>query len=323
MRKTKIDWLKFRTQSTFAEVFKAVKPAFCGGGELLELGPEIQGKDGWESRRQVMISDLHIASIDYGGDSQRGWTRFDMSGKGCEWVEDWNALEAVKSSLLNCELRRIDICLDTFDGSVTHEGVLAAHEQGEFKRAEGGRNPKLKKVESSCPTDGRTIYIGARSSYRFIRCYEKGWEQVAKMGIPDSFLKPGLMVAFEGEMVRPEDYYRVEVEFKATDDTVIPWPAVTDSDAYFAGAAPFCERLIGVAPRRAQAVPSELEPKAILASQMEHCRRAYGGLFRTILELYGNDPETKARFFDEFAADKPSDRLIREGVLTVRVDHDT
>ena len=317
MRKTKIDWFKFRTQSTYAEVFRAVKPAFYGGGQLLELGPEIQGKDGWEFRRQVMMADLHIASIDYGGDSQRGWTRFDMPGKGCVWVEDWNALEGVKTALMSCELRRLDICLDTFDGSVTHELVLEAHEQGEFKRPEGGRNPKLKKVESSCSTDGRTIYIGGRSSYRFIRCYEKGWEQVGKMGIPDTFLKPGLKVSFDGEMVRPEDYYRVEVEFKAADDMVIPWPAVTDSDAYFAGAAPFCERLVGVAPRRAQSVPSELEPKAVLASQMEYARRAYGGLFRTLLELYGNDQETKARLFDELSSDKPSDRLIREGVLTV------
>lgn len=317
MRKTKIDWFKFRTQSTYVEVFRKVLPAFYGGGELLELGPEIQGRDGWEFRRQVMMADLPIASIDYGGASQRGWTRFDMSGKGCVWVDDWSALEAVKNDLKACELRRIDICLDTFDGSVTHEMVLKAHEEGEFKRPEGGRNPKLKKVESSCETDGRTIYVGSRSSYRFIRCYEKGWEQVGKMGIPESFLKPGLRVAFEGEMVRPEDYYRVEVEFKATEDTVIPWPAVTDSDAYFAGASPFCERLVGVAPKRAQPIPSELEPKAVLASQMEHARRAYGGLFRTLLELYGNDQETKARLFDELSSDKPSDRLIREGVLTV------
>lgn len=317
MRKTKIDWFKFRTQSTYAEVFRKVRPAFYGGGDLLELGPEIAGRDGWEYRRQVMIADLPIAAIDYGGASQRGWTRFDMSGKGCAWVDDWSALEAVKNGLEACELRRLDICLDTFDGSVTHEMVLKAHEQGEFKRPEGGRNPKLKKVESSCETDGRTIYVGSRSSYRFIRCYEKGWEQVGKMGIPDSFIKPGLRVAFEGEMVKPEDYYRVEVEFKATDDMVIPWPAVTDSDPYFAGASPFCERLIGVAPKRAQAIPSELEPKAVLASQMEHARRAYGGLFRTLLELYGNDQETKARLFDELSSDKPSDRLIREGVLTV------
>ena len=319
MRKTRIDWLKFRTQSEYSLIFRKIKPAFYGGGELLELGPEIPGKDGWEFRRQVMIADLHIASIDYGGASQRGWARFDMSGKGCEWVDDWKALEGLKNDLQGCEIRRLDICLDTFDGSVTHERVLKAHEEGEFKRLEGGRNPKLKKVETSCPTDGRTIYIGSRTSHRFIRCYEKGWEQVAKMGIPDHFLKPGLKVAFAGEMVPPDDYYRVEVEFKATDDTVIPWPALTDSDAYFAGAAPFCERLVNVAPRRANPVPSALEPKAVLASQMEHARRAYGGLFRTLTEIYGNDEATKARLFDELSLNEPSDRLIREGVLTV--DH--
>lgn len=323
MRKTKIDYVRFRTQSGFSETFRAIKPAFYGSGDLLELGPEIAGKDGWESRRNILMGDMPIAAMDYGGDSQRGWLRFDMSGKGCEWVEDWNALAGLRTRLDSAELRRVDICLDTYDGSVTHESVLAAYEQELFKRPEGGRNPKLKKVETSCTTDGRTIYIGSRSSSpRFIRCYEKGWEIVAKMGIPSTFLKPGLAVDFleDGSRIQASDFYRVEVELKAIDTVIVPWPCLTDSDSYFAGASIFCQQLVDVAPRRAQALPSQLKPKAVLASQIEHARRAVGGLFRALIEIHGNDMETKARLFDEFAADKPSERLIREGVLTVNYE---
>lgn len=321
MRKTKIDYVRFRTQSGFVETFRAIKSAFYGGCELLELGPEIQGKDGWTSRRQIFLAgDTPIAAMDYGGESQRGWLRFDMSGKGCEWVEDWDALAGLRTVLDAAELRRVDICLDTYDGSISHESVISAYEKGLFKRSEGGRNPKLKKVETSCVTDGRTIYIGSRSSSpRFIRCYEKGWEVVSKMGIPSTFLKPGLAVDFlgDGRQIKASDFYRVEVELKPTDDVVVPWPCLTDSDSFFAGASLFCQDLVDAAPRRAQAIPSQLHIKAVLASQVEHARRAVGGLFRVLIQIHGDDVETKARLFDEFTSDKPSERLIREGILTI------
>ena len=35
------------------------------------------------------------------------------------------------------------------------------------------------------------------------------------------------------------DRYRVEVEFKAIDEAVLPWPILSDSDSYFSGSAPF------------------------------------------------------------------------------------
>jgi DNA relaxase NicK len=225
-------------------------------------------------------------------------------------------------SVLNTpELRRVDVKLDIVDGSVTHESVLLAHERQEFKRKEGGRNPKLKKVETSCPQDGRTVYVGSRTSARFIRCYEKGWEMLSKIRLPEQFKTLDLMADFDdgNGCTKVADRYRVEVEFKPADGVVVPWPILTDPDAYFAGSAMFCQQLVNVAPRRVQAVPSALMPKAVLAASMEHCRTAYGGLLRALLELYGDTPEVKARLFDELASSKPSERLIKEGVLTLTV----
>ncbi len=320
MSKTGIDYLKFRAKNTHFEVLEAIRPNF-NAGHLLEFGPEYPGRDGWKFRRHLMLSDIFIAWIDYGGESQRGWLRFDMPGAGCEWVSSWQGMRDLSSVLQQPELRRVDVKLDVFDGSVSHESVLLAHERFEFKRPEGGRNPKLKKVETSCPQDGRTAYIGARTSARFIRCYEKGWEMLSKIGLPEQFKKPDLMMDFEDGhgVTKVADRYRVEVEFKPVDGTVVPWPILTDPDAYFAGAAMFCQQLVNVAPRRAQAVPSALMPKAVLATSMEHCRTAYGGLLRALLELYGDTPEVKARLFDELASNKPSDRLIKDGVLTLNV----
>ena len=45
-------------------------------------------------------------------------------------------------------------------------------------------------------------------------------------------------------------------------------------------------------------MPSEFDAKASLAASMEHCRTAYGGLLRSLLEIYGDTADVKARLFD-------------------------
>ena len=117
--------------------------------------------------------------------------------------------------------------------------------------------------------------------------------------------------------MRVADYYRVEVEFKAVDGAVLPWTMLSDPDPYFAGAAPFCAGLVEVAPKRIPMMPSEFDAKASLAASMEHCRTAYGGLLRSLLEIYGDTADVKARLFDELCGDKPSERLIKTGIYLV------
>jgi hypothetical protein len=50
---------------------------------------------------------------------------------------------------------------------------------------------------------------------------------------------------------------------------------------------------------------------------MEHCRLAYGGLLRSLLQVYGDSIEAKASLFDELAANKASERLMKAGIYTV------
>lgn len=88
--------------------------------------------------------------------------------------------------------------------------------------------------------DGRTVYVGARDGAKYIRCYEKGFEILAKLGIPENIKSSVTKLEYNGVgMVKVEDLYRVEVEFKDV-EKVLPYAMLNDRDSYFAGANPFC-----------------------------------------------------------------------------------
>jgi len=321
MKKTFIDYLRFRFKSSPFEALQALLPAFGFiSSDLLELGGEERGKDGWESRRPLILADEQvIAWVDYGGESQRGWARWDMSGEGCSWISDWekvaNAMEAISG-----QLRRVDIALDYFAGEVTHDDVLAAYQSGLFKRPHVGRSPKLKKVETSCPTDGRTLYIGSRASSRFIRCYEKGWEMLAKVNAPEWVKNNSEAVEFRRGIKSPaKDYYRLEVELKAIDGVLLPPAVLSEPDSFFAGAAPWFETLIDAAPLRPLSPPNDFFQRKTLESVIHHCRAAYGGMFCALLDLYGDTLEAKAKIFDLVCGSVPSTKLVNAGCLSLPV----
>ena len=309
--KTTVDWLKFRTHKSPFEAFEAIRAAFGTVGELLALGDPSKGKDGWLYRRSILLAgEQTIGQIDYGGDSQREWIRVDIPGTGCEWVQDWEAM--VKGlQALDAQLRRVDLALTTFDGSVTHERVLKAHQDGLF--SSGGRNPKGRVIVGTDPRDGRTFYSGSRDGAKYLRCYEKGYELLHKCGIPENLRNGCTHIHYNGVGKVPvEHLYRVEVEFKDV-DKVLPYTMLTDRDAYFAGANPFCASLIPGAPERKVMGLPDFNPRAALAVQLEHCRRAYGAIITTAILAHGDERAVMAMI----AGDEPSKRLIAEGVLSI------
>ena len=317
--KTKIDYLRFRFTASPFQALEVVRSAVgFVTPDLVDLGGSEKGKDGWQHRRPIILGgDQILGYVDYGGESQRGWSRWDMSGAGCSFVDRWDLLAQSLPSI-GGELRRVDVALDFFDGEVGHDSVLAAYEAGAFCR--GGRPPKMRKVEGSCPTDGRTIYIGSRESSKFIRCYEKGWEMVAKGKVPEG-LKAGIESVYfrRGVPSHPRDYYRLEVELKAVDRLFLPLDVLVNPDSYFSGAAPYFADLVSVAPSRPLEPPTDVQQVLTVSSSMDHCSRAYGGLFRALVELYGDDQATKAKLFDALCSDRPSDRLVKSGCLSLPV----
>jgi len=317
--KTTIDWLKFRSKKGPFELLELVRPAFGTVGELLEIRTGAKPRDGWTHAAEILLPDHVVAHIDYGGDSQRDWVRFDMSGSGCEWVQVWEHF-ATFDQIPECEIVRVDIALTTSDPSVVCDAkVVEAFEAGKF--CCGGRPPSMKSVVDTDPTAGKTRYIGKRENFKFLRCYEKGWELLKSLP-PNAPFKLNTDIVIEVDHfgpVRAADLYRVELELKNV-DKFIPWTAINRRDEVFASAYPFCAELLPDLPHfHIQAIPS-FKPRAALAKALFNLSRSYGGTLKAAHLAYGGDDAALLQIAKRVLAAEPSRHLVEKGVLTV--DHE-
>ena len=194
-QKTTIDYLRFRAQEEPRNVLQALRPMFGTLGHQLAFKHLPRGSMGFQQASQVVIGDMPIARLDFGGESQRGWVRTELTGKGCEWVQDWDAVQELED-LPSAQIRRLDIALTTWDGQVTHERVVKAHSQGRFSC--GGRPPDLQQITSSNDRAGRTCYVGKRTSEKFFRAYEKGFEEEYNMLCSIERLAPDIFAEEKG-----------------------------------------------------------------------------------------------------------------------------
>jgi DNA relaxase NicK len=299
--KTTVDWLRFRTQAEVPEVVQALGSLY--GGAPLRLADFGRGKDGFTTGASVVLEDLAVGRLDFGGDSQRGWVRVNIPGKGCEWVKDWQAVEDLQA-LPSAQVRRLDIALTTWDGQVGHDQVVAAHQAGRF--ACGGRPPAMRFITSTDPRAGRTCYVGKRGSDKVFRGYEKGFQLAAQL--------PALAITeIDGHPV--EGIYRCEVELQA-DTRPIPWEVVDRRDQYFAGSYPFlADVLPGIEPDILMRRP-ERAPQLDLAEALAQCRRQFGGTLFTALHAHQGDI---GAVWDQIVGDKHNPALLAAGVLLV--DH--
>lgn len=257
---------------------------------------------GFQRALQIQIEDMPVGRMDFGGESQRGWVRVDIPGKGCEWVKDWQAVQEVEA-LPSAQVRRLDIALTTWDGEVTHDQVTQAHTDGRFITR--GRPPVLKQITSSDPRAGRTCYVGTREkSDKFFRAYEKGFELAAKCPM-------GVCTHIDGKRV--EDIYRCELELKA-EATDIPWEVIERRDQYFAGAYPFCADVLPDAVADILMRRPERAPQTDLAAVLDNIRVQYGASLYTALHAYHGDMTT---VWDKVVGDRHSQALIEAGVLLV------
>lgn len=308
VQKTTVDWLRFRTQAQPMEGLEALRGLYGELGDHLKLVHLERGKDGFRQGAAVQFADMVLGRVDYGGESQRGWVRWNLTGRACEWVRDWDAIDALES-LPAAEIRRLDVALTTWEGEVTHDRVADAHAAGRF--TSGGRPPDMQTITSSNERAGRTIYVGNREkSDKFFRAYEKGFELAGKL--PPS-LRDGCLT-IDGHRV--EDIYRCEVELKA-EGRPIPWEVVERRDQYFAGSYPFCADVLpGVEADILMRRP-ERAPQADLAAMLENCRVQYGNALFTALTAYHGDI---GAVWDRIVGKQHNEALLAAGVLLV--DHD-
>ena len=299
--KTSVDWLRFRTQADVLPGLDALRALYGAHGGLLNLKHLPKGINGFQQAAEVRIADMTVGRVDYGGEVMRGWVRWNLSGKGCEWVADWDAIEAVET-LPAAELRRVDVALTTWHGEVTHDQVVIAHGAGRFTTR--GRPPNLSIITNSDPRRGRTCYVGAREADKFLRAYEKGFELAGKFPTPNVTHIDGCAV---------EDIYRVEVELKA-ETRPIPWEVVDRRDQYFAGAYPFCSDVLpGVEADILMGRP-ERAPQRDLAACLEQVRVQYGNALFTALTAYHGDI---GAVWDRIVGREHHEGLLQAGVLLV------
>jgi DNA relaxase NicK len=305
-QKTTIDWLRFRSQAEPRDILQTLKPMFGNDASSLRLNHLDRGILGFQQAAQICIGDMPIGRMDYGGDSQKGWVRADLSGKGCEWVKDWGAVAEVEA-LPSSQIRRLDIALTTWRGEVGHDIVVGAHSQGRFTTR---RPPVLQQITSSDPRAGRTCYVGKReASDKFFRAYEKGLELLSKAKI--SHLQDAKIDGFP-----VEDIYRCEVELKAISSD-IPWEVIERRDQYFAGSYPFCADILpGIEADILQRRPQR-EPQFDLSVALENCRIQFGPTIFTALMAYGGDITA---VWDKIVGDHHNQGLLEAGVLLV--DHE-
>lgn len=301
--KTTIDWMTFRSKCEPIQALEGLKPMFGDLGQHLRLKARERGAMGFQQAANVMFADMPLGQVDFGGESQRGWSRVTIFGKGCGWVQDWSAMQSIEE-LPSAELRRLDIALTTWSGEVGHDTIVDAHTRGKF--GTGGRNPDLQQITNSNPLAGKTCYIGKRTSDRFVRAYEKGFEMNAKAG--------GNLTHIDG--FRIEDIYRTEIELKAS-NTLLPWSLIERRDEYFAGSYPFCAELLpGIDADILQRRP-EREPQTDLAVALENIRIQYGPTIFTALHAYHGDMTT---VWDKIIGKEHNQNLLEAGVLLV--DHE-
>lgn len=307
VQKTSVDWLRFRAQVDPREILEALRPAFGEVGHLLKLSHLDRGLYGYRQAATINVGDMLIGRMDYGGDSQRGWVRTDLTGKACEWVEDWDALHHVES-LPSAQIKRLDLALTTWDFEVTHDQVVKAHDDGRFVTR--GRPPNLKQIINTDPRAGRTCCIGKRESDKFMRCYEKGFELASKF----ASRAPGEVTHIDGKPV--EGIYRCEVEFKAT-TTDIPWEVIERRDQYFAGAYPFCADVLPNVEADILMRRPQREPQIDLKAALDNCRIQFGPTLYTALRAYHGDI---GAVWDKVIGDRHSQPLLEAGVLLVEHD---
>lgn len=242
--------------------------------------------------------------MDYGGESQKGWVRVDIPGKGCQWMQ--TEMIGKVEELPDAQIRRLDIALTTWNGEMNHEMVVAAHEAGRFTTR---RPPNLQQILNS--DGGRTCNIGTREkSDKFMRCYEKGFEMRSKLGGS----LPGTVTHIEGSRV--EDIYRAEVELKAV-TTDIPWEVVNRRDKYFAGAYPFCADVLpGIEPDSLKRRP-ERDAQTSLAAALENCRVQFGPTLFTALHAYQGD---MSAIWARIIGNHHNQALLESGVMLVEHD---
>jgi phage replication initiation protein len=305
MNLTKIDWIGYRTQAEIPAAVEGIRAVFGKVGGAVQVKQRKRGWMGYEQAADVCLNDMHVGLMAYGGESQKGWVSVNISGRGCEWIHDWEEAQHALNDLPAYEARRVDIALDTFKREVTHDTVLDAYRSGLFTTR--GRPPKMNQILPENPIDGRTIYVGQRDQGKFLRAYEKGFQLIKD--------NPHKELISKIDDAPVADIFRLELELKAKNGP-LPDDLLDRRDQYFSGAYPYLQRVVEVEPE-IFTQSRERGPQRDMESALANIRFQYGSTLFTALAAHVGDV---GAVWEKIVGCKHNESLLSKGVMLV--DHD-
>jgi phage replication initiation protein len=198
----------------------------CG----LTVGPlEDRGQDFYAVRVAIMSHTAVVGYVMAGSQKtqQANTVHFNLFGQACLAIP-LDRMARVRSMVAQAKgwLTRVDLAVDVWSGH-RMEAVQTAWEQGQFDVR--GKRPGQRNAGSWAAGHSRTFYVGSRETGKELRAYEKGDEQ---FGGRDASTQYGC-----AEWIR----YEVELRDK---HRVIDLDVLTRPADFFAGAYPFCDRLL-------------------------------------------------------------------------------
>lgn len=262
-QRAKVDWLNatFAAPSLTPEGFVSLLGRMLGRPVSAAEGG---GMLGFESRLDLFAHvgsrRMPLGCIAFGGESQNGRWLLQFPGAGCGLVTDWDGMRALLEDL-DAKITRLDLAVDFLDGAWTVDDAERMYLEGRFQPKHAGKAPSSAVAgDWHNGVDGRTLYVGKSKNGKCCRVYEKG----KQLGDATS------------------DWVRFEVQL-GNRDRVIPFEAITNRDAYFAGAYPALAEVIEAASAVIETV--QKGGTVTLAHLMFHLKRCYGKVVDVVAEV--------------------------------------
>lgn len=320
MNRTSVDFYAFRCKESPSAILSALQGIFSGSPSPVVLAPKKNGWKGYERSYEARIGDMPIGLVAEGGDNQRGWAYVGITGKGCDWVNDWDIAQEVATSTDGYQVKRVDIAFDTFDTGKGYDSTLLAYRNGGFTT--GGRPPKCEPMKPERWEDSAIIRIGNRERDKYYRGYEKGKEQLgpqiaAASKREDFHIEDWLMhlmpVVENGHLVSKPvfDWFRHELELKPKSGA-LPEDVIDRRDQYFAGAYPYLGTVLDGVDAEAFVVRRNVGPQLSLKLSLEAIRRQWGNTLFTALHAHDGDI---SKVWEQIVGYKHSKSLLEQGVL--------
>jgi len=319
VNRTKVDFhaWRFRESAGVDGLSRALAGVFADAPARPTIVGRRGGWQGYLASAGIRIGDMDVGLLAWGGDRQKGWAYAGLSGRGCDFVTDWDRAQEALEALQDYEAKRTDIALDTFDPSLGFDATLEAYRAGLFAPAgAGGRPPKCEPTKPERPEDSAIIRVGNRERDKNYRGYEKG-KQLYGAACLGSDGKPGLQLPIDvgGEtiVVQMADWFRHELELKPK-TAPLPVDLIERRDQYFAGAYPFLGQVLSGVEPEILVMTRERGPQLDLAIMLNTLQRQWGNTLFTALAAYHGDI---GAVWEKVCGSKHNERLLKAGVLLV------